>query len=291
MDDSHSRFEMMNQASRFLVELNSQDERIQYTMETEDEVKSLAFLNVRSRNTGEGTYEFKVHRKNAITNVQVRPESGHDPNILSGIFKGFVHQALKICSPNHLEDDMEFLVGVFKENGYDERVLRKWMRQVREKLNRTINTTTETNESIETNDNTEQMQTVTLPWIPGVSPSLKKAFRKAGFKVAFKAGANLQTILSKKNKKVKLPLNSKLGVYKIPCPCGIPPFVGKTKLKPCTLFRHQNYISREQWENLLRINTRLVGPDFAIQRVSLLKYLYVNPSRFRGIKVHQSLVE
>ena len=90
---------------------------------------------------------------------------------------------------------MEFLVGVFKENGYDERELRKWMRQIREKLDRRINTTTETNESIETNDNMEQMQTVTLPWIPGVSPNLKKAFRKAGFKVAFKAGANLQTIL------------------------------------------------------------------------------------------------
>ena len=266
VDDSHSRFEMMNQASRFLVELNSQDERIQYTMETEDEVKSLAFLNVRSRNTGEGRYEFKVHRKNAITNVQVRPESGHDPNILNGIFKGFVHQALKICSPQHLEDEMEFLVGVFKENGYDERVLRKWMRQVREKLDRRINTSTEANESTETNDSNEQMQTVTLPWIPGVSPSLKKAFRKAGFKVAFKAGANLQTILSKKNK-VKLPPNSNPGVYKIPCPCGIPPYVGKTKLKTCTRFgQHQDYIHKEQWERsgaAQHARTCPAGPDFA----------------------------
>ena len=122
---------------------------------------------------------------------------------------------------------MEFLVGVFKENGYDESVLRKWMRQVREKIDRRISTTAETNESsIETSENTEQMQTVTLPWIPGVSPSLKKAFRKAGFKAAFKAGANLQTILSKKNK-VKLPPNSNPGVYKIPCSYGIPPYVEK----------------------------------------------------------------
>ena len=87
---------------------------------------------------------------------------------------------------------MEFLVGVFKENGYDERVLRKWMRQVREKLDQRLSTTAETNESsTETNENTEQMQTVTLPWIPGVSPSLKKAFRKANFKVAFKGGSQL----------------------------------------------------------------------------------------------------
>ena len=140
------------------------------------------------------------------------------------------------------------------------------MRQVREKLNQTINTTTETNESIETNNNTEQMQTVTLPWIPGVSPSLKKAFQKAGFKVAFKAGANLQTILSKKNK-VKLPPNSNPGVYKIPCPCGIPPYVGKTKLRTCTRFeQHQDYTSKQQWEKsgaAQHARTCPVGPDFA----------------------------
>ena len=259
VDDSHTRFDIMNQASRFLVELNSQDERVQYTMEIEAEDKSLAILQIRTKNTGEGRYEFKIHRKEAITNVQVRPESGHDPNILSGIFKGFVHQALKICSPHHLEDEMEFLVGVFKENGYDERMLRKWMRQVREKPDHRINPTPEMN------NNAEQMQTVTLPWIPGVSPSLKKAFRKAGFKVAFKAGANLQTILSNKNK-VKLPPNSNPGIYKIPCPCGVPPYVGKTKLRACKrIGQHQEYISKEQWERsgaAQHARTCPSGPDF-----------------------------
>ena len=118
----------------------------------------------------------------------------------------------------------------------------------------------------ETNDNIEQMQSVTLPLIPGVLPSLKKAFWKASVKVAFKAGANLQTILSKKNR-VKLPPNSNPGVYKIHCPCGIPPYVGKTKLKTCTrLGQHQHYISKEQWEKsgaAQYAKTCPVGPDFA----------------------------
>ena len=69
VDDSHTRFDTMNQASRFLVELNSQDERVQYTMEIEAEDKSLAILQFRTKNTGEGRYEFKIHRKKAITNV------------------------------------------------------------------------------------------------------------------------------------------------------------------------------------------------------------------------------
>ena len=47
---------------------------------------------------------------------------------------------------------------------------------------------------------TETSQAVTLPWIPGVSPSLIKVFRKARYKVVFKAHPNLASILTKKKK-------------------------------------------------------------------------------------------
>ena len=55
---------------------------------------------------------------------------------------------------------------------------------------------------------------VKLPWIPGISPKLKRVYKKAGYKTVFKGNANLQTILTSKNK-VLLPKNSHSGVYKI----------------------------------------------------------------------------
>ena len=67
--------------------------------------------------------------------------------------------------------------------------------------------------------NTEKKQTITLPWIPGLSSKLKKIYRKAGFKVVFKSSLNIQRILTSKNKS-KLPKNSFPGAYKIPCSCG-----------------------------------------------------------------------
>ena len=74
-------------------------------------------------------------------------------------------------------------------------------------------------------------------------------FRKAGFKVVFKANSNLQSILSKKNK-VKLPPNSYPGIYKIPCLCEVPPYIGKTKLRICTrIGQHEGYVRKEQWKN------------------------------------------
>ena len=56
------------------------------------------------------------------------------------------------------------------------------------------------------------------------------------------------SILTKKNK-AKLPANSYPGVYKIPCPCGVPPYIGKTKLRTNTrISQHEDYVEKEQWE-------------------------------------------
>ena len=287
VDDSHSRFQELVDATRFLTELNKQDERVQYTMEVEAEDKSLAFLNVKTKNNKQGSYDFKVYRKNAITNVQVKPESGHDPKILSGIFKGFVHQAHNICSANHLGEELEFLVNVFRENGYDERSLKKWSKQVRDKINARANPVIQ---STTTTDVAEDLQTVTLPWIPGVSPSLKKAFRKAGYKVAFKANANLQTILTRKNK-VKLPPNSHPGVYKIPCPCGVPPYVGKTKLRTNTrLGQHEDYVANEQWERsgaAQHARTCPVGPAFNDARMLKTEHRHFERSVRESLEIQR----
>ena len=106
-------------------------------MEAENEGKTLEFLDIKVTNNGEGKYEFDVFRKKAITNVQVKPTSSHDPKILEGIFKGFVHRAHKICSKKHLKNELEFLVNVFLENGYEEKVLRKLVKDVGTKINRT----------------------------------------------------------------------------------------------------------------------------------------------------------
>ena len=170
----------------------------------------------------------------------MKPTSGHDPKIMTGAFKGFVHRALKICSENYIEQELEFLVNVFIENGYQESNLRKIINDVRTKLDR--------NTTIPANDN-DTMPTISLPWIPGVSPKLRKVFKKAGYKVAFKSSANLKTILTAKNK-VNLPKNSHPGVYMIPCACKkVPPYIGQTKLKVCTRSQqHDGYVKKGQWD-------------------------------------------
>ena len=47
VDDSHSRFKMIEFAETFLTVLNNQHPRIQYTMEKENEKKELEFLDMK----------------------------------------------------------------------------------------------------------------------------------------------------------------------------------------------------------------------------------------------------
>ncbi len=242
VDDSHSRFDEQEGANTFLSILNSQDPSTKYTMEVESANKDLTFLEIRTINNGQGKYEFDVFRKKAITNVQVKPNSSHDPRVLKGIFKGFVYRALKICSDNFFKKEIEFLIEVFTENGYQRNSLKKMADEVINK-NSVI-----PRESTITESTVEPTRRITLPWIPKISPKLRSVYKKAGYDVAFKSGKNLGTILSLKNK-TKLPKNSYPGVYKIPCSCDITPYRGETKKKIDTrLGEHETNVAKEEYE-------------------------------------------
>ena len=258
VDDSHARFPNIDQAERFNNILNQQNEHIRYTIEKEDENKELAFLDIKVKNNGKGQYEFNVYRKNAITNVQVKPDSCHDPRTQKGIFRGFIHRAFAICSEKHLHGEIEFLKKIFIENGYLENDLSKIVEEVKSKLNqqkssaentRTSNSTSNHNHTAQTHSKTPN-QTITLPWIPRLSPKLKKIYKKAGFKVVFKSNSNLQTLLTSKNKS-KLPKNSFPGIYKIPCSCNPikNPYVGETKFKiNSRSLQHQDNVINKKWD-------------------------------------------
>ena len=239
VDDGHARFDCNDQADQFLDILNAQDPNINYTIERESD-KGLNYLDVNAKNNGQGKYEFSIHRKNAITNVQLKPNSCHDPKVLKGVFKGFVDRAFSNCSEQHIQQELDFLVNVFVENGYPKSILLEVIKRFRDNLSKDI--VTEEQQII---DDTERQKVVKLPWIPGVSLKLKRNFKKAGLKAVFKSGRNLKTILTASNKS-ELPPNSFPGVYQVECACGLK-YVGETKLKIATrICQHMN-ITRLTW--------------------------------------------
>ncbi|XP_065651122.1 uncharacterized protein LOC136079318 [Hydra vulgaris] len=180
VDDIHSRFINEAESERFLDLLNNQHTNIKYTIKKESDSHTINFLDLSITNNKSGTYLFNIYRKDAITNVQIKPHSCHDPKIIYGVFKGFIQRAFALCSKEHINHELKFLTEMFIEN---------------------------------------EPNYISLPWVPKLSNQLKKMFKSAGYTPVFKSSKNLQQLIIQKNKP-RLPNNSYPGVFKLECSCG-----------------------------------------------------------------------
>ena len=166
-------------------------------------------MDIKIKNNN-GRYEFDVHCKPALTNVQIKPHSRIPPDTVTSIFKGFLTRATKICSGKYLKAEIEYLTDIFCENGHDRKTLKKIINDFEKKARTAINTNN--------NNNSNKKQTITVPWIPKIEPKIKKEIQKFGFRVAFQTGPNLKNILCKN--KDKLIPNNYPAVYELRCSCG-----------------------------------------------------------------------
>ncbi|XP_004210295.3 uncharacterized protein LOC101240958 [Hydra vulgaris] len=167
VDDCHACFASIKQQQMFLNILNEQHPSIKYTVELENDLKQLNFLDINITNTGSGTYEFQIHRKEAITNVQLKPNSNSNPKIIIGVYKGFLCRTKRICSQKHLQKEIDFLIDIFVENGYDKNILN--------------NITIDYFKNCSKNTTFQPFDIqpfIKLPWIPIVGPKLRKELRK-----------------------------------------------------------------------------------------------------------------
>ena len=65
-------------------------------------------MDINISNTISNKYEFKVHRKKAITTIHIKPTSCIDPNIIISVFKPFFQRAHSICSEKCIEGEKKF---------------------------------------------------------------------------------------------------------------------------------------------------------------------------------------
>ena len=211
-----------------------------------------------------------MFRKQAITNIQIKPESCHDNKIKDGVFKGYIRRAKAICSKENLVEEIEFIKQIFKENGYHE-----------DRLNKLIKET----ERISNKNKDKQNQTYTsLPWIPGLSQKLKKAFRKAECTISFKSPRNLESILTSKNKP-EMPPNSQPGVYFVPTGCK-KGYTGETKKQILTRNReHEKSLFKNDKADAIAEHQDKCGCEIDL---TLTKTIAVEPTWYRR-KVREAL--
>lgn len=290
VDDTHDRFKTKAQSEQFLTILNEQEPRIQFTAEYEDENKQLNYLDIKVINSRNGKYDFKIHRKDAITNIQIKPESCHDEKVKNDVFKGFVYRAKKICSKKYMEEEIDFIKSVFIQNGYDKNKLERIVENM--------------NKPKTKKKDTETKKYTSLPWIPGLSEELKKSFKKAKCNISFKSPRNLNSILTSRNKP-QLPPYSHPGIYFIPTSCKSG-YTGETKKRIGTrntehekaifkgdveadaLAEHKENCDCEiQWDNVKTLSVEPVWFRRKVREALEIRRLRTGPNELKGLNRDQ----
>ena len=168
-----------------------------------------------------------------------------------------------------MEAELSFLIETFVENGYK----RSQLIKIIDQINRKRFTGNRIQESIDANETPGRLPIITLPWIPGFPPKLRKAYKKAGNKTVFKSNKNLQKLLTSKNKNV-LPMNSYPGVYKVVCSFHPPQSIhwGNKNENKSRGKQHEENVEKEQWQkSALALHKKNCDDDILFDEVKTLK--------------------
>ena len=97
--------------------------------------KFLNFLDIITTNTTNNKHEFKVQRKEAITNVHIKPTSCIDPKTIKSVSKGFLLIAHSIFQEKYIKNEDKFLIDMFVENGHNKQLLKNLVVEKKNKKN------------------------------------------------------------------------------------------------------------------------------------------------------------
>jgi len=194
-----------------LDELNAFHPQIQFTEEVE-KPEGIPFLDSFIYRKGE-IMGHKVYRKPTHTDIYLNYGSSHPFNHKISVVRTLFRRALKILDAENLQNEINHVKKVLKENNYPEHVIQKVYERIIK--NEDNNRATEDNP-----------QVICLPYQPGLSEKITRLIKPLKCKVAYKPLGKLKDILSTvKDKPEPLMLS---GIYEINCSCGTK-YVGETE--------------------------------------------------------------
>ena len=204
------------QEDSFFNHLNTIDERIQFTKEASRSDGSMPFLNALVTINGDGSLNTKVYRKQTHTDLYLQWDSHHSIAVKYSVINTLHHRAKAVCSNKQLlEDEEEHLKKVLTENKYPMWALN------RVKL-KNKDTRTQTQEQRRTQKTIANVTTghkrayMVLPYVKGLSESMKNVGKKHGIQTYFKGGNTIKSLLMTPKDKDHITKKSGI-IYRFKC--------------------------------------------------------------------------
>ena len=217
VDDTFAVFESTNKSEEFLTLLNNIHCSLKFTTEMEHE-NAIPFLDINVQRTGNELHR-SIYRKKTFTGLYTRFDSFCPMNQKLSTLKSLVARAVKLCTPELLEQEMDKLRSIFMNNGFPIKIINKYIQQAMPPMTK------------DKQEGTPRRVTFKLPYIGNVSrgfssricETVKKAYPTTEPTVCFTT-----THAFRKTPKEALPAVTKSYViYQYTCSCA-ETYVGKT---------------------------------------------------------------
>ena len=198
----------------FFNHLNTIDERIQFTREETRSDGSMPFLDTLVTINGDGSLSTKVYRKKTHTDLYLQWDSYHSIAAKYSVINTLHHRARAVCSNKQLlEEEEEHLKNVLTENKYPMWALNRVkiknkasnIQVQRRPKNTNANTTTGSKRSY-----------MVLPYVKGLSESMKNVGKKHGIQTYFKGGNTIKSLLMTPKDKDHITKKSGI-IYRFKC--------------------------------------------------------------------------
>ena len=198
--------------------LNSQNEKISFTMESEKD-GSLPYMDVLFTRQTDGTLKRKVFQKPTHTNRYVQFDSHHPISTKRGVITGLVNRAVQVCSDQQLlNEELSRIQNVMESNGYPRGFVKRTIkRQIKKKTGVKLP---------KEDEKAEKMVSASIPFIEGLSQEVRRIAQAAGVKCTFRTANTLRSMYSAKD---RLPKDTQTHcIYSLKCGTCEDEYVGET---------------------------------------------------------------
>jgi hypothetical protein len=189
-----------------LNKLDKKTKSIQFTKEIESE-NSIAFLDLHIKRV-ENKIETKVFRKTTHSNRYLNFNSYHSLENKKSVIRTLVSRAYThVSNPEILDIQLNNIMNILESNNYPIKVIKNITEQVKKKFDKST--------SISQKDVINPSKIISIPYIKGTGEQIKNLMSKHEYKIVYKKGKNLKSLLS--NNKTKNTLEKNNVVYNISC--------------------------------------------------------------------------
>ena len=192
MDDTFVIIQKTQEDS-FFQHINNIDDKIQFTKEASRGDGSMPFLDTLVTINEDGSLNTKVYRKPTHTDLYLQWDSHHSIAAIYSAINTLHHRAKAVCCTKQLlKEEEDHLQRVLTENKYPmwalNRVkLKTKATQAQEQCKQ------ENTKAKETSGNKKSY--MVLPYVKGLSESMKNVGKKHGIQTYFKGGNTIQSLL------------------------------------------------------------------------------------------------